>query len=453
EVDLPAVRRRAEPDPGRADRVAHRPVARPARGRVRGDLAERRLHLAVLPGGPDPHPRLDLRGRPDRRRRPRPAAVAHDHPAAAAHHVLPRRHPGGRELPGVRHGLRPHRRRPPAPHRGDRLAHLHRGLRLQPPGPRERGRGDPVPAAGGDHAGPAALVLPPHHLRHELRGGDKMTASHDPSADEPTAPTHGRATPAHGHDTPADGRTARPGTPRAPVDGRSPSRRPRRLTGSLLVRRLFGYSATYLVLAVAAVLTLGPFLFSVMTAFTSTRQFAQEGPLSVPAPPVVENFLGLFTPSAGSDGFVTPVVVTVQMVAVILAGQMVFSVLAAYAFAQLRFPGRDLLFWVYVATLMVPQVVVVVPLYLMLSEVGLRNTFWALVLPFVLGSPYAIFLLRENFRGVPSELMDAMRIDGAGTLRLLWHLVVPLNRPIIVTLVLITVVTHWNNFMWPMVIT
>src|SRR5699024_984343 len=170
----------------------------------------------------------------------------------------------------------------------------------------------------------------------------------------------------------------------------------------------------------------------------------------LPAPPVLDNVIALFS---SEDGFVTPVAVTVQMVAVILTGQMVFSVLAAYAFAQLRFPGRDLLFWVYIATLMVPQVVVVVPLYLMLSEMGLRNTFWALVLPFVLGSPYAIFLLRENFRGVPSELMDAMRIDGAGTLRLLWHLVVPLNRPIIVTLVLITVVTHWNNFMWPMVIT
>ncbi|MDN5601611.1 MAG: carbohydrate ABC transporter permease, partial [Brachybacterium sp.] len=224
-----------------------------------------------------------------------------------------------------------------------------------------------------------------------------------------------------------------PASGAAAADGRGPSRRPRRLTGSLLVRRLLAHAATYLVLAVAAVLTIGPFLFSVMTAFTSTRQFAQEGPLSIPAPPVLENLLGLFTPSAGQDGFVTPVVVTVQMVAVILVGQMVFSVLAAYAFAQLRFPGRDLLFWVYVATLMVPQVVVVVPLYLMMSEVGLRNTFWALVLPFVLGSPYAIFLLRENFRGVPGELMDAMRIDGAGTLRLLWHLVVPLNRPIIVT--------------------
>ena len=252
-------------------------------------------------------------------------------------------------------------------------------------------------------------------------------------ADERSAPADGGGSGGHDHR-----RTARP----------SGRRRP--LTGSLLARRVLGHGATYLVLIVAAALTLGPFLFSVMTALTSTTQFAQEGPLSLPAPPVLDNVIALFS---SEDGFVTPVAVTVQMVAVILAGQMVFSVLAAYAFALLRFPGRDLLFWVYIATLMVPQVVVVVPLYLMLSEMGLRNTFWALVLPFVLGSPYAIFLLRENFRGMPSELMDAMRIDGAGTLRLLWHLVVPLNRPIIVTLVLITVVTHWNSFMWPMVIT
>ncbi|WP_253705310.1 carbohydrate ABC transporter permease [Brachybacterium sp. P6-10-X1] len=257
------------------------------------------------------------------------------------------------------------------------------------------------------------------------------------AGDTAAAPSSDRALPRHG---PA---------PRGRRSGAAERHR-RRGPGSLHLRGLAGYAATYLVLAVAAVLTVGPFLFSVMTAFTSTRQFAQEGPLSIPAPPVLDSFISLFV---SPDGFVTPVVVTVQMVAVILVGQMVFSVLAAYAFAQLRFPGRDLLFWVYVATLMVPQVVVVVPLYLMMSEAGLRNTFWALVLPFVLGSPYAIFLLRENFRGVPSELMDAMRIDGAGTLRLLWHLVVPLNRPIIVTLVLITVVTHWNNFMWPMVIT
>lgn len=216
-------------------------------------------------------------------------------------------------------------------------------------------------------------------------------------------------------------------------------------------RRLLGYAATYAILAIAALLTLAPFALSVLTALKSPRQFVQGGPLALPAPPTLENFQALLTTDAG--GLIAPIAVTLQMVAVILIGQMVFSVLAAYAFALLRFPGRDLLFWVYVATLMVPQVVVVVPLYLMLTQAGMRDTFWALVLPFVLGSPYAIFLLRENFRAMPGELMDAMRLDGAGTLRLLWNLVIPLNRPIIITLVLITVVTHWNSFMWPLVIT
>ncbi|WP_152353464.1 carbohydrate ABC transporter permease [Brachybacterium subflavum] len=216
-------------------------------------------------------------------------------------------------------------------------------------------------------------------------------------------------------------------------------------------RRALSLAATYAVLLIAVLLTLAPFALSVITALKAPRQFVQDGPLALPSPLTLENFASLFTTSEG--GFVTPLVVTVQMVVVILVGQMVFSVLAGYAFALLRFPGRDLLFWVYVATLMVPQVVVVVPLYLMMSEMGMRNTFWALVLPFVLGSPYAIFLLRENFRGMSTELMDAMRLDGAGTLRLLWSLVIPLNRPIIVTLVLITVVTHWNSFMWPLIIT
>jgi multiple sugar transport system permease protein len=75
------------------------------------------------------------------------------------------------------------------------------------------------------------------------------------------------------------------------------------------------------------------------------------------------------------------------------------------------------------------------------------------VLPYVFGSPYGIFLLREYFRGIPGDLLDAAKLDGAGTLRILWHVVVPVSRPILATLAIITVVTHWNNFLWPLVIT
>ena len=206
--------------------------------------------------------------------------------------------------------------------------------------------------------------------------------------------------------------------------------------------------AIYAALGVLAVLTLIPFGLGLLTSFTSARQFSTHSPLSVPSPPTVANYLGL-----ADAGFGRAIVVTALTTAVILLGQLVFSVFAAYAFARMEFRGRDALFWVYVATLMVPPTVTVVPLYLMMAEAGLRNTFWALVLPFMFGSPYAIFLLREYFRTIPGDLIRAARMDGASTLDVIVHVVLPASRPILVTLALITTVSQWNNFMWPLVIT
>ena len=185
-----------------------------------------------------------------------------------------------------------------------------------------------------------------------------------------------------------------------------------------------------------------------LTSFTSAHQFATGSPLRCRRPPTLYNYADL----AGA-GFGRAATVTALMTAVILLGQMTFSVLAAYAFARLEFPGRDVLFWVYIATLMVPATVTVVPLYLMMAEMGLRNTFWALVLPFMFGSPYAIFLLREHFRGIPNDLINAAHLDGANTLDVIAHVVVPSSRPVLAALTLITVVSQWNNFMWPLVIT
>ncbi|SDE62826.1 carbohydrate ABC transporter permease [Auraticoccus monumenti] len=214
-------------------------------------------------------------------------------------------------------------------------------------------------------------------------------------------------------------------------------------------RRPLSAAVTYLVLVLGALVTLGPFVLSFMTALKTPQQFARESSLAPPAPATTENFARLFA----ENGFVSPVVVTAQVVLVVVVGQLLFSIMAAFAFARLRFRGRDALFWLFLATLMVPQVVTVIPLYSIFTALDARNTFWALVLPFVFGSPYAIFLLREYFRGIPSDLIDAARIDGASTWRILWLIVVPLSRPIIATLVIITVVTHWNNFMWPLIIT
>ncbi len=206
---------------------------------------------------------------------------------------------------------------------------------------------------------------------------------------------------------------------------------------------------TYLMLIGSALIVIGPFFLSVMTAVKTPRQFATQPPLTPPDPITFENFTQLFS---GSHNFVVPIAVTAQVVAVMVIGQMFSSILAAYAFATLKFPGRDALFWVYLATLMVPAVVTIIPLYVMVTQAGMKNTFWGLVVPFMFGSPYAIFLLRENFRSMPTEIMDAARIDGAGILRRLWHIMLPMNKPILATLLLITVVSHWNNFMWPKVI-
>ncbi|TLH66325.1 carbohydrate ABC transporter permease [Mycolicibacterium aubagnense] len=207
-------------------------------------------------------------------------------------------------------------------------------------------------------------------------------------------------------------------------------------------------AAIYAVLALAAAITLVPFGLGLLTSFTSARQFNTESPLSLPNPPTLANYTAL-----ADAGFGRAALVTALMTAVILLGQLAFSVTAAYAFARLEFPGRDTLFWLYLATLMVPATVTVVPLYLMMAEAGLRNTFWALVLPFMFGSPYAIFLLREYFRSIPADLIHAARIDGAGTLDVIVHVVLPASRSILVTLGLITVVSQWNSFMWPLVIT
>lgn len=244
------------------------------------------------------------------------------------------------------------------------------------------------------------------------------------SADRPTPSGHTTQTTPSGHTTPEpSGHTTHPS---------------RALTNA----------AIYALLTAGAAVTLAPFALGLVASFTTPNQFATRSPLGIPDPPTLANYTGL-----GGAGFGRATLVTALATAVITLGQLTFSVLAAYAFARLAFPGRDVLFWVYLVTLMVPGTVTVVPLYLIMAQIGLRNTFWALVLPFIFGSPYAIFLLTQYFRAIPTDLIRAARVDGANTLDLLVHVVVPASKPILVTLMLITVVSQWNNFMWPLVIT
>jgi multiple sugar transport system permease protein len=204
--------------------------------------------------------------------------------------------------------------------------------------------------------------------------------------------------------------------------------------------------AAYLVLLAGALLTVAPLVLSPATAVKTPGQFAVRSPLAVPNPLTWDNFRIVLDHGMGRAALVTSL-----MTAFITGGQLICSVLAAYAFARTEFPGRDLLFRVYLGTMTVPAVVTLIPLYLMFAKLGWLNTFWALVLPFVFGSPYAIFLLRQYFRGIPEELIGAARLDGANTPDIIVHVIVPMSRPVLATLTLITIVAQWNNFLWPLV--
>jgi multiple sugar transport system permease protein len=206
---------------------------------------------------------------------------------------------------------------------------------------------------------------------------------------------------------------------------------------------------TYALLSVAAVLTLAPYLLSIQTSVKTARQFASDPALAPPSPITGEHYAALVV---GDHSFVPPLVITVQVAIVAVLGELVCSAFAAYAFARLRFPGRDALFWVYLATLMVPFVVVMVPRFAMLSEAGLRDTFWGIVLPTMFGTPYAVFLLREFFRAIPEDLLDAARIDGAGEFRIYWSVVLPLCVPALAANAIFTFQGAWEDFLWPLII-
>jgi multiple sugar transport system permease protein len=206
--------------------------------------------------------------------------------------------------------------------------------------------------------------------------------------------------------------------------------------------------AVYAVLLLGVAITIGPYLLTLSTSFKGTSDFYNSQPWDLPSPFTTANYRTLFADHAFGLYFRN----TVFVVACITVGQIVFSILAAYAFARLDFVGREPLFWLFLATLMVPNVVTIIPLFVMMKELGWPDTFKGLIVPYVLGSPYAVFLLRQYFRGIPRDLEAAARIDGAGTLGVLRWVIVPLSRPIIATLALITLVTHWNNFLWPLVV-
>jgi multiple sugar transport system permease protein len=136
---------------------------------------------------------------------------------------------------------------------------------------------------------------------------------------------------------------------------------------------------------------------------------------------------------------------------VITAVQLFLNILAAYAFARMQFVGRRVLFTLLLSTMMIPPAVLLIPTFLIIRELGLVDTFGGVILP-SFASAFGIFLLRQAFLNIPTELEDAARIDGCGSWRILWHVIIPLSTPALITLGLFTFMGTWNMFEWPLVV-
>lgn len=214
-------------------------------------------------------------------------------------------------------------------------------------------------------------------------------------------------------------------------------------------RRVPGYIIAYFILVLGVVVSLFPYFLALLTALKPPDQIFSSSAWSLPHPATLQNFIDVVT----KYNFLAFIWHSLLYAAILTIGQLIFSTLAAYAFARMRFPGRNQIFWLYLATLMVPNIVTLIPLFIILRTFSLVNTWVGLVLPFVLGTPFGIFLMRQFFLTIPRDLENAARIDGAGLLQIIFRVILPLSRPILATLAIITFVQAWNTFLWPLIIT
>jgi multiple sugar transport system permease protein len=212
-------------------------------------------------------------------------------------------------------------------------------------------------------------------------------------------------------------------------------------------RRPFGASvAVNGALAMLAALTLFPLVWMVSASFMAPGEASTFPPPLVPAAATLTNYRVLFA----EHGLLRPALnsLFISLFATLLS--ITFNLTAGYAFAKLRFPGRDRIFRLLLGALVVPAQIGMMPLFLMLKKLGLINTMPGVLVPW-LASVFGIYLVRQYAQSVPDELLEAARVEGAGELRIFAQVVLPLLKPIVVTTAVLAFLGSWNDFMWPLI--
>lgn len=202
------------------------------------------------------------------------------------------------------------------------------------------------------------------------------------------------------------------------------------------------------ILIVAAALMIVPFIWQILTAFKTSNEVASLPPTLFPAHPTLAGFDTFFA----SVPFWTQFAVSATSLVIRVAGQVLIAALAGYAFARLRFPGRTLVFSLFLIMLMVPSQLFLLGQFDIMKGLGLLNTVPALAIPGIF-SAFGTFLMRQAFVAMPKEYEEAARLDGAGTLRAFWSVMLPMARPMLAALAVLTSLYSWNDLLWPLIVT
>jgi ABC-type glycerol-3-phosphate transport system permease component len=216
----------------------------------------------------------------------------------------------------------------------------------------------------------------------------------------------------------------------------------------VIMRNIF----TYLFLSIGVIIAVFPFFWMISTSLMSLGE--AQGTRMIPTAIHLENYIEAWKEAK----FSLYIWNSVRITLLTLAGELTFSTLAAYAFARIKFPGRDLIFTTLLSTLMIPAMVIIIPNFLTVTWLGRIgpikwiNNWPALTVPFM-GSIFSIFLLRQFFAQIPDELFDAAQIDGAGHLRFLWRVVLPLSKAPLMVIIILSFIGTWNALAWPMLVT
>lgn len=216
------------------------------------------------------------------------------------------------------------------------------------------------------------------------------------------------------------------------------------LRGSNILLHGLGYLAMLLTVIVIGI----PMYWMLLAAFKTNQEIFTAPPTWIPLAPTLANFPAAWNQAPFGHFYVNSVIYT----GVSGSAKLLQAIFSAYAFAFLRFPRKNVVFLLLLMALMIPDEFTVLPNFLTLANFGWTNTYQGLLLPgFV--SAFGTFLLRQHFLSLPREVLDAAKVDGASHLRTLWDIVLPMSRPVLATLILLTVVQRWNDYLWPLIIT